>query len=309
MIGNLVAHQFALVKREVWEHRSLYVTPAVVGLVMVLVLLTGLVFASAYQEMIDLSIFGAQNVVGDAERRAGMFALLLSNTAPFLFAGMILTIFYCLDSLYAERKNKSILFWRSLPITDAETVISKFLTAAVAIPVIAFVVIVVTHLLVLFLTGIFVSIEGGSSVFLVWGSAPVFDVWSGMLIFTLALPIWFSPFIGWFLFVSAWTKRSPLLMAFLPLVIVPTLEYWVFRTHLVASAMQTRFEQLPIFKGIDHTLFFEDEEFIAAADAVSLISYIDIGKFLASPAMWAGVIVCGLFLTAAIYVRRYRDES
>ena len=177
MIGNLVAHQFALVKREVWEHRSLYVTPAVVGLVMVLVLLTGLVFASAYQEMIDLSIFGAQNVVGDAERRAGMFALLLSNTAPFLFAGMILTIFYCLDSLYAERKNKSILFWRSLPITDAETVISKFLTAAVAIPVIAFVVIVVTHLLVLFLTGIFVSIEGGSSVFLVWGSAPVFDVW------------------------------------------------------------------------------------------------------------------------------------
>jgi ABC-type sulfate transport system permease component len=25
--------------------------------------------------------------------------------------------------------------------------------------------------------------------------------------------------------------------------------------------------------------------------------------------MWAGVIVAGLFITAAIYVRRYRDDT
>jgi ABC-2 type transport system permease protein len=305
----MIAHQFALIRREIWEHRSLYVTPAVVGGVMVLTLLTAFVFASGYQEIVDIGIVGAQNLVGDAERRAALLAILVGNTVPFIIAGAILTVFYCLDSLYAERKNKSILFWRSLPITDAETVISKFLTTAIAIPVIAFGVIVVTHLVILAITGVFVSIEGGSSMLLVWKSAPLFDVWAGILIITLLIPIWFSPFIGWFLFVSAWTKRSPLLMAFLPLILLPVLEYWVFRTHLIGDAIRTRFDQLPIFKGIEPELFFDEQEFVANMDAISLLAYIDVGEFLTSPQMWAGVIVCGLLMTAAIYVRRYRDES
>jgi ABC-2 type transport system permease protein len=305
----MIAHQFALVRREIWEHRSLYITPAVVGLVMVLTLLTAFVFASGYQEIVDIGIMGAQNLAGDAERRSALLAVLIGNTVPFIIAGAILTVFYCLDSLYAERKNKSILFWRSLPITDAETVISKFLTTALAIPLIAFAVIVITHLFILAITGVFVSIEGGSSMLLVWSSAPLFDVWAGMLIVTILLPVWFSPFIGWFLFVSAWTKRSPLLMAFLPLILLPVLEYWVFRTHLIADAIQTRFDQLPMFKGIEPELFFDEEQFIANMDAISLLAYIDVGKFLASPQMWAGVIVCGLLMTAAIYVRRYRDDS
>jgi hypothetical protein len=98
-------------------------------------------------------------------------------------------------------------------------------------------------------------------------------------------------------------------MAFLPLILLPTLEYWVLRTHLIWDAIQTRFDQLPIFKGIEPEMFFDEEQFIAHTDAVSLLSYIDVGKFLTSPQMWAGVIVCGLLMTAAIYVRRYRDES
>lgn len=306
----MITHQLALIRREIWEHRSLYVTPAVVGLIMALMLLTGFVFASGYREIVDIGIVSAQNLAGDTERRAALFAFLLGNTAPFLFASGILTIFYCLDSLYAERKNKSILFWRSLPITDAETVISKMLTAMVAIPVIFMAVITVTHVVILIMTSIFVSVEGGSSMFLIWKSAPVFDVWFGMLIITLMLPIWFSPFIGWFLFVSAWTKRSPLLMAFLPLIVVPMLEYFVLRTHLIGDAIESRFNQLPLFSGTS-TLenIFDDQEFIANAEVFSLLAYIDIGKFLTSPAMWAGVVVCGLFITAAIYVRRYRDDS
>ena len=193
----MIKHQLALIKREIWEHRSLYVTPAVVGLVMALMLLTGFVFASNYAEIIDVGIVSAQNLAGDSQRRAALFAFLLGNTAPFLFASGILTIFYCLDSLYAERKNKSILFWRSLPITDAETVISKMLTATVAIPVIFVGIIAVTHVIILIMTSIFVSIEGGSSLFLVWRSAPVFDVWIGIFLIMLMASVWFSPFIGW----------------------------------------------------------------------------------------------------------------
>ena len=305
----MIANQLALVRRELWEHKSLYVTPAVVALVLILTVLTAFVFASGHQEIVDIGILGAQNIAGEGERRAALLALLIGHTVPFIFAGAILSTFYCLDSLYAERKSKSILFWRSLPITDAETVVSKFLTAALAIPLIAFVVIVVTHLIVLLMTSIFVSIEGGSSMLLIWKSAPLFDAWAGILLIMLLLPIWFSPFIGWFLFVSAWTKRAPLLMAFLPLVLLPTVEYWVLRTHLIFDAIKTRFDHLPIFKGIDLEQFFNDEKFVGNVDSVSLLGFIDIGNFLASPQMWAGVIVAGLFVTAAIYVRRYRDDT
>ena len=154
MIGN----QIGLVRRELWEHRSIYITPAVVALVMILTLLTAFVFASGYQEIVDIGIVGAQNLVGDTERRAALLALLIGNTVPFIFAGAVLTIFYSLDSLYAERKNKSILFWRSLPITDAETVISKLLTALLAIPLFAFAVAVIAHLIIVQETGFLVGL-------------------------------------------------------------------------------------------------------------------------------------------------------
>ena len=99
-------------------------------------------------------------------------------------------------------------------------------------------------------------------------------------------------------------------MAFLPLIVVPMLEYFVLRTHLIGDAIESRFNQLPLFSGTS-TLenIFDDQEFISNAEVFSLLAYIDIGKFLTSPAMWAGVVVCGLFITAAIYVRRYRDDS
>lgn len=305
----MIYRQIALVRRELWEHRSLYVTPVVVGLVMTLMLLTGYVFASGFHELVDLGIVGAQNMLADAHRRAALGAFLFGIASIFFLASGILAIFYCLDALYAERKDKSILFWRSLPITDAETVISKLLTVGLAIPLIAFAVVVVTHLVNLVVLSAFVSIEGGSPAFMVWKSVPLLDVWMTLLVFLLALPIWFSPFIGWFLFVSAWTKRMPLLTAFLPILVLPMLEYFVFRSHFLFSAIQSRFHEMPIVSGIDPALFLNEEALTERTQTVSLLSFLDIGKFLTSPALWGGVLVCGVFITAAIYIRRYRDDT
>ena len=304
----MISNQIALVRRELWEHRSLYVTPAVVALVMTLMLLTGYIFASGYEELVDIGIVGAQNIMADGHRRMALGAFLIGNTVVFILASGVLTVFYCLDALYAERKDKSILFWRSLPVTDAETVISKLLTALLVIPLITFGVVVIAHLVNLVLTSIFVSIEGGSPAFMIWQSAPLFDVWATVLIVMLALPIWLSPFAGWFLFVSAWTRRSPLLTAFLPLVIVPMIESWVLPTHLIWDAIENRFTQLPLFS-VDPKVFFDEKALAARTDAVNLLELVDLGKFLSSPGVWLGLVVCGLFATAAIYVRRYRGES
>ena len=305
----MIGHQLALIKREVWEHRSIYVTPIAIAVVVSLVSLAGMVTVSAFDKEVNIALFGATNIAGDAERQAALTVFFLGTSWVFLFALAILTTFYSLDSLYAERKDKSILFWRSLPITDAETVISKLLTAVFVLPLFTVAAIIVTHLVNLVITTGWVIVKGGNAAHLVWGSVTLFDNWAAALIVTVASAIWMSPFIGWFLFVSAFTKRSPLLMAFMPLIIVPIIEWIFFRSKIFASAVFGRGEVIPLFREMDIEHFFDEERMQVNEELVSLLAHIDVGKFLLSPSVWVGVVVCGILVTAAIYVRRYRDES
>lgn len=305
MIGN----QIALLKREVWEHRSIYVTPLAIASIVTLGTLAMLVFAGGFAKELDVAIFGAANIAGDAERKVALTGFFVGTSWVFLLAAMVLTIFYTLDSLYAERKDKSILFWRSLPITDAEAVISKLAVAIVVIPLVTVAAIIATHIVNLIVTSIWVSLKGADAGHLIWGSVPLLDNWLAALIVTLASAIWMSPFVGWFLFVSAFTKRSPLLMAFMPLVLIPLLELIFLRSSIFAEAVFTRRGMIPLFRGMDWKGFFDEESLHINEKVVSLLGHLDVVQFLVSPSMWAGVLVCALFVTAAIYVRRYRDES
>ncbi len=305
----MIGHQLALIRREIWEHRSIYVTPIAIAVIVSLVSLAGMVTVSAFDKEVNMALFGASNIAGDAERQAALTVFFLGTSWVFLFALAILITFYTLDSLYAERKDKSILFWRSLPITDAETVVSKLLTAVFVLPLVTFVAIIVTHLVNLVITTGWVMVRGGDAAHLIWGSVPLFDNWAAALIVTLASAIWMSPLIGWFLFVSAYTKRSPLLMAFMPLIIIPIIEWIFFRSQIFASAVFGRGEMIPLFREMDIERFFDEERMKVNEELVSLLAHIDVGKFLLSPSVWAGVVVCALFAAAAIYVRRYRDET
>jgi len=305
MIGN----QLSLIRREIWEHRSIYVTPIAIAVIVSLVSLAGMVTVSAFDKEVNMALFGASNIAGDAERRAALTVFFLGTSWVFLIALAILTTFYTLDSLYAERKDNSILFWRSLPITDAETVVSKLLTAIIVLPVVTVAAIILTHLVNLVITTGWVMVKGGNAAHLIWASVPLFDNWTAALVFTVASAIWMSPLVGWFLFVSAFTKRSPLLMAFMPLIIIPIIEWIFFRSKIFATAVFGRGETIPLFRDVDFERFFDEDRMRVNEEVVSLLAHIDIGKFLLSPSVWAGVVVCGLFATAAIYVRRYRDEA
>lgn len=305
----MINHIVALVRRELWEHRSIYITPAAIGTIVTLGVLAMLVFASGYAAELDVAIFGAQNVAGDPERKAVMTAFFLGTSWAFIIALAILTVFYCLDSLYAERKDKSILFWRSLPVTDAETVISKLLVAILIIPLVTYVGIVATHLINLIVTSIWVSMKGADAGLLIWSSVPLLDNWAAALVVLLASSVWMSPFIGWFLFVSALTKRSPLLMAFMPLILISLLEGIILRTHVFADYVLARGDGMPIFRVNDIGEFFDKEQWRVAEESISLLVHLDIVQFVTSPATWAGILVCGLLSTGAIYIRRYRDES
>lgn len=305
----MISNQLALIKREIWEHRSIYVTPVVIAIIVTLSTLATLMFASGFAEELDVAIFGASNLAGDTERKGALTAYFLGFSWLFLFAVAILTVFYCLDCLYAERKDKSILFWRSLPITDLEAVVSKLLTAIVVIPLVTVAAVIVTHIVNLIFISIWVAAKGGDVGHLIWGSVPLLDNWSAALIVTLAGAVWMSPFVGWFLLVSALTKRSPLLMAFMPLIVIPLVEFIFLRTHYFAEAVFSRRGAIPLFREMDFEAFFDDETRHLSEQTVSLVAHLDIAQFIISPSVWVGLIVCGLFITATIYVRRYRDES
>jgi ABC-2 type transport system permease protein len=299
----------ALLKREIWEHRSIYVTPVAIASIVTLGTLAALIFAGGFAKELDLAIFGATNLAGDAERRVVLTGFFIGTSWLFLFAAGVLTIFYTLDSLYAERKDKSILFWRSLPITDAEAVLAKLAIALLVIPLCTIVAVIATHIVNLIVTSIWVSAKGGDAGLLIWGSVPLLDNWLAGLIVMLASALWMSPFVGWFLFVSAYTKRSPFLMAFMPLVLIPLLEVIFLRSSMFAQAVFGRGGMIPLFHGMDLDAFFDEDKLRVNEEFVSLLAQLDVMKFLTSASLWSGVIVCGIFVTAAIYVRRYRDES
>ena len=307
----MIQSQIALIRRELWEHRAIYVMPLVIALLVSLMSITGQVTVSGFDHAVDIGILGATNL-GENERSAALTVLMISLSSTFVLSMWILIVFYALDALYAERKDRSILFWRSIPLTDFETVLSKLVTALLVIPLVTFAVIVATHLIVFLITSMWLGARGANTWHLIWTAAPFFDNWTATLVFVMALSLWLSPFVGWFLFVSAFTKRSPLLIASLPIAILPLLEKILFKTSVFAEAFFVRSVKMPLFAGLDNLelLFQEGEHFKMVGDAsLSLLSLLDLGRFFSSLGLWSGLIVCGLFATAAIYVRRYRDDS
>ncbi len=306
----MINTQIALLRRELWEHKAVYVVPLVVAVV---TLLTSWISQVTLGELehLDIGIITAGNLPENAKAAALSFTM-MSVSVSFIFAMWILTIFYALDALYAERKDRSILFWRSIPVTDFETVLSKLLTAILTIPLVTFALIVVTQLLVLLSLTVQIDFRGGSPWQMIWTAAPFVDTWAATVVLLLALPLWLSPFIGWFLFVSAFTKRSPLLVAAMPIVLLPMFERLFFDTSVMAEALFVRSIKFPLFSGVDNMdlIFQEGDDLAKLAEAeLSVFGLLDLGNFLASPQLWLGLVVCGLFIAAAIYVRRYRDES
>ena len=306
----MIRSQFALLQRELWEHRSIYIAPAVVAFLVSLTVLTGSISMNGH-EFVDLGIVGASNLPENV-RAAALTGIIFGLWFPFGLVLCILATFYSLDSLYAERKDRSILFWRSIPSTDFETVLSKLLTVVLVIPFVTFAMILATQLVVLLITSVWVGIAGGNAFQLIWGSVRFIDDWTATLLLMLAMPLWVSPFTGWFLFVSAYTKRSPFLTAFLPIAVLPMVEKMIFGTSIFFEAFIERTVKIPLFINFETVeRMFENGEHLSniGENGLSLLELMDFGSFLATPGLWLGIVVCGLLTAAAIYVRRYRDDS
>jgi ABC-2 type transport system permease protein len=282
---------------------------------MLMALITFNHFDNEFQSLKELLRFIAQQ---DAGLRAKViYAVNLEMSVLFSTVLAFVVFFYLLGSLYDDRKDRSILFWKSLPTSDTLTIASKLLSAMVLAPVIFWVVYVITHIIIMLMLSLVTMTLGENpwTLFLSLGSP--FKAWSLVLTSYFAQSIWALPLYGWLMLVSAFAPRIPLLFAILPPVILGVLELWIdfLKTFTLSENLFGLFghwfANSPLIISADG---YEDE--FGAALGIPITSDYDHRVTVAnmfdrlfSTDMLIGLAIAMVFLTGALWLRRRATES
>ena len=159
-----------------------------------------------------------------------------------MFTTFIVAVFYCLDALHGERRDRSILFWKSLPVSDLTTVLSKASIPLVVLPLLTFAITVVTQLVMLMLSTV-VLLGSRQGLATLWTQLPFFQM-SLMLLYHLVAvhSLWYAPIYCWLLLVSAWARRAPFLWAALPLLAIGIVEKIAFNSSHFAAMLGNRMD-------------------------------------------------------------------
>ena len=220
----------ALMKREFWENKGAFrTTPIAIGIIYVIGLLMAVIttvyFDNEFHTLKDAIRFIAEQDEGIRARI--LYEGALSSAGLFTVAMGFVIFFYLLGSLYDDRKDRSILFWKSLPASDTLTLASKLLSAMITAPLIFWLVFVATMFLLSIIASAIVLAVGENPLTLFVGASNAFKAWGLILASYLAQSFWALPLYGWLMLVSAFAPRIPLLFAVLPPVVFAVLQIWI----------------------------------------------------------------------------------
>jgi ABC-2 type transport system permease protein len=271
---------FWSVRRELWEFRSIYIAPlAVAG-----VTLLGFLFATLGRALSTSNMAERQEIL----EGPFTFVSLLIMLTTFLVA-----IFYCLESLYGERRDRSILFWKAVPVSDLTTVLAKASVPLVILPLLTFGITIAVQLVMFLLSSLVLS-GSGLGVSMLWAHwVPMTVVLFYHLVAVHSLS--YAPIYGWLMLVSAWARRAAFLWATLPLLAIGLIEKIAFNTMHFADLLGNQF-----YGGKANALMDGDMMMHSLAQLTP-------GQFLLSPALWVGLAFTGICLAGAVRLRRYRS--
>jgi ABC-2 type transport system permease protein len=275
------------VRRELWENRAIYLGPVIAAVVVVAGIMIAAIHPPQFHQM------GPGHRLSQAELRTlpyDIAALLI------MVIGMIIGVFYSLGALHNERRDRSVLFWKSLPVSDRIAVGAKALIPFAVLPVCVFVTIVVTHVLMLALHLISLAVHGEDPGVLLT-QVPLLNLWLVLAwgLFTTAL--WWAPIYGWLFVVSAWARRMTFLWAVAPPIALSVFERLAFGTTYVGDLLGKRVT-------VPSEVAFQVH---GRASPILNLPMPDPVSFFTSPGLWVGLLVGAAFFAAAIWLRRRAD--
>jgi ABC-2 type transport system permease protein len=311
------------VKREYWEHRGgLLFAPLVTAGVVVFLVIVGWIMAVAIVGKVSGNVsmglnigqLISKNVTDDMlpELARGYDIGLLGLSSLIQLVLTIVVFFYCIGALYDDRRDRSILFWKSMPVSDVSTVLAKLLTVAVLAPLIAFAATVILHVVVLAVLSLIATVHGNSAMRLVIGPAEPLALWPKMFVYLFANALWLAPMFGWLLLASSFARSKAFLWAVFPPLIL----------GIAWSATEIyRFLWLPqmwVWKNVVGRVLpffaFESQNggsvrFLSMriGNGGPTLEWSDVGAVLTNLETWYGVIAAAVMIAGAIWFRRTRE--
>jgi ABC-2 type transport system permease protein len=264
-----------LIRREYWENRSLWVAPLCAAAFMIV----GSIALVARWGQMRIGPRGGSGAMPDLAATGKGFVMAVYAFASFIvIVGTLALAAYVFDCLYSERKDRSILFWKSLPVSDSETVLSKLFVALVATPVGIFLLAVITHLI----CGAILTIRPpvGMPTEKMWQAGPLLHAYGRLGGVFAVNALWFAPQVAYGMLASVLARRAPMVIALLPPLLVMVGERMILGTTEAARWFFARSE--PQF---------------------------DLEQALMLPGMWIGVGVAVILVLVVIRLRRWRDDS
>jgi ABC-2 type transport system permease protein len=311
-----------LLKREIWEHRGAFVyTPLIIGAVLFLFALMGTGSAAFWGIKIDGASLMAEGAVKMAQAQAKPEQLQIAANAFFFGTALlwqtvlsIVLFFYCIGCLYDERRDRSVLFWKSMPVSDLETVLSKVVTASLVAPLITLAAMIIGQIVLALYAGLMIAIYGGSPWALWWGNLRPFSFWGSYLGVIGVQVLWLLPLVGWLMLAGSFARSKPFLWAVLPPVALSILESYLRFTadfsmsRIIWEAILSR--AAAAVAPVSYKADVGEGQVSAGLSGTDFAAgFSDVYARLGSLDLWIGVVVGLAFLAGAVFLRRYRDDS
>jgi ABC-2 type transport system permease protein len=282
---------FWSVRRELWENRSIYLAP----LIAAGVVLFGFGMTAFGLPQLRRNALALESV----RQRAAIEMPYDAAAMMIMFTVFIVGIFYCLDALYGERRDRSILFWKSLPVSDLTSVLSKAIVPLAILPLLTFVIVLATQAIMLLISSAVLLPSGLAGT--TWQLLP-WPRLSLMLLYGLVTSaLWEAPVFAWLLLVSSWARRATFLWAVLPWLAISAIEKLAFDTTFFIRMLVRR-----LTGGFEEGFVVVHYPKDAHVPVVDRLTQFDPLKFLSSPGLWIGLVIAAAFLIGAIRLRRYR---
>ena len=294
----------AMIVREIQEHKVAFVyAPFFVSIILCLVIASVYFGGTNIQtdqfnfstEYYDEEIRQAMQSVSSVSRIDIVRTGLLVLGFPILLTVGFGLLAYSLSTFADERKDRSLIFWRSLPVSDLTTVLSKVFIVTLIVPLMVLPYIILLQLVSMTSASIFFATNDIVSFGWLWGSY-IFTDWFRIIFSLWAQSLWSLPLFLWLMLAGTYAAR-PIAGAIVPPVILIVLEGIIFKTNLVLEFIENRIG-----------FWSRADSFPKEYQELRVVDVSDILLLFSTQAFWIGILASAILVAGIVYVRSSNSD-